>query len=73
MLSLAQELRGSGVTANLILVRNIDVDHKRQSSPSPENQSWTSPEEISATLLHLCSQEAGMINGARIPLFGEPF
>lgn len=72
-ISLAQELRGSGVTANLVLVRTIDVKHERQINPSEENKSWTSPEEISATLLHLCSDEAGMINGARIPLFGEPF
>lgn len=73
LLSLAQELRGSGVTANLVLVRTIDVKHERQINPSEENKNWTSPEEISATLLHLCSEEGGVINGARIPLFGEPF
>ncbi len=72
MLSLAQEIKGSGVTANLVLVRTIDVKHERQINPSEENRGWTSPEEISATLLHLCSQAAGTINGARIPLFGEP-
>jgi NAD(P)-dependent dehydrogenase (short-subunit alcohol dehydrogenase family) len=73
MLSLAQEVKGTGVTANLVLVRTIDVGHERQTKPSEKNQSWTSPEEISATLLHLCSEEAGMINGARIPLYGEPY
>jgi len=72
MLSLAQELKGTRVTANLLLVKMIDVAHERQITPSEENRSWTSPEEISATLLHLCSDEAGMINGARIPLYGEP-
>lgn len=73
MLSLAQEVKGSGVTANLLLVRMIDVAHERQINPSDKNRNWTSPEEISATLLHLCSEQAGMINGARIPLFGEPY
>lgn len=73
MLSLARELRGTGVTSNLLMVRMIDVAHERQINPSEKNQSWTTPEEISATLLHLCSQEAGMINGARIPLYGEPY
>ena len=73
ILSLAQEVKDSGVTANLVLVRTIDVAHKRQISPSDENKSWTSPEEISATLLFLCSEDGAMINGARIPLFGEPF
>lgn len=73
ILSLAQEMKGSGVTANLILVKAIDVKHVRELKPSKENASWTSPEEISATLLHLCSQEAALINGARIPLYGEPY
>jgi NAD(P)-dependent dehydrogenase (short-subunit alcohol dehydrogenase family) len=72
MLSMAQELKGSGVTANLVLVRVIDVKHEREIKPSEENKGWTSPEEISATLLHLCSEEAGVINGARLALFGEP-
>lgn len=73
MLSLAQEVRGSGVTANLLLVHTIDTKHERQINPSEKNRRWASPEEISATLLHLCSEEAGMINGARIPLYGEPY
>ena len=72
MLSLAQELKGTRVTANLLLVKMIDVAHERQITPNEENRSWTSPEEIYATLLQLCSDEAGMINGARIPLYGEP-
>jgi hypothetical protein len=73
MLSLAQEVKGSGVTANLILVKTIDVKHEREINPSKENAGWTSPEEISATLLHLCNEEAGVINGARIPLYHEPY
>jgi 3-oxoacyl-[acyl-carrier protein] reductase len=72
MLSLANEVKGSGVTANLVLVNTIDTKHERDNNPSEKNAEWTTPEEISATLLHLCSQEAGTINGARIPLFGSP-
>lgn len=72
MLSLAREIKGSGVTANMLLVNTIDVKHERENDPSPKNRNWTTPEEISATLLHLCSEEAGTINGARIPLYGSP-
>lgn len=72
ILSLAQEIKGTGVTANLVLVKTIDVAHQRQINPSQENKGWTTPEEISATLLYLCAEGAGVINGARIPLFGEP-
>ncbi len=69
-LSLAQELKGTGVTANVILVRSIDVEHRRYREPTPENASWTTPEEIAAAIMYLCSDEARMVNGARIPLHG---
>ncbi len=72
MHSLAEELKGSGVTANVVQVNTIDVKHERINNPSRKNRFWTTPEEISATLLHLSSDEAGMINGARIPLYGSP-
>ncbi len=70
MLTLAEELKHTGVTANVLRVRSIDVEHKREREPSPKNASWTTPEEIAAALLYLCSDEANRVNGARIPLYG---
>lgn len=72
MLTLAEELKNSGVTANVLRVRSIDVEHKREREPSAKNASWTTPEEIVAALLYLCSDEANRVNGARIPLYGAP-
>lgn len=72
MLTLAEELKGTGVTANVLRVRTIDVKHERDNQPSPKTASWTIPEEIAAAILYLCSDEAGMVNGARIPLYGSP-
>jgi len=72
LLTLAKEIKGSGVTANMLLVNTIDTKHEREKNPSKKNMNWSTPEEISANLLHLCSEEAGMINGARIPLYGSP-
>jgi NAD(P)-dependent dehydrogenase (short-subunit alcohol dehydrogenase family) len=69
--SLAREVAGSGVTVNVLLVRQIDVDHERDADPSPKNAAWTTPEEISAAIRHLLSDEASAINGAKIPLFGN--
>ena len=72
MLTLAEELKHTGVTANVLRVRSIDVEHKREREPSAKNASWTTPEEIVAALLYLCSDEANRVNGARIPLYGAP-
>ena len=68
---LAKEVAASGVTVNLVAIRQIDEDHARERDPNPKNAAWTTPEEIVATFLHLCSDEAAAINGARIPLDGR--
>jgi 3-oxoacyl-[acyl-carrier protein] reductase len=72
ILTLANELPGSGVTANIIRVRKIDVAHERDQDRTSRTISWTTPEEITSAIFYLCSDEAGMINGARIPLYGNP-
>ncbi|HEY5489189.1 MAG TPA: SDR family oxidoreductase [Candidatus Limnocylindrales bacterium] len=55
--SLAREVAGTGVTANLVLARTIGPEH-------------TSAEELAETLAFLASPAAAAINGARIPLDG---
>lgn len=69
--TLAQELKGTGVTANILQVQTIDEKHERDTAPSSKNANWTTPEEIVAAMLYLCSDDAHVINGARIPLFGS--
>jgi NAD(P)-dependent dehydrogenase (short-subunit alcohol dehydrogenase family) len=69
--TLAREVAGSGVTANLVIVRMIDAKHERQTDPSTKNAAWTTPEEIADTFAFLCSPAAAAINGARIPLDGR--
>jgi NAD(P)-dependent dehydrogenase (short-subunit alcohol dehydrogenase family) len=70
LLTLAREVAGTGVTVNLLQVRKIDTEHARESDPSPSHASWTAPEEIVAAIRYLCTDEAGIVSGARIPLHG---
>ncbi len=72
LLSLAEELKGTGVTSNILLVRTIDTKHERVNAPAAGNANWTLPEELAAQMVSLCREEAGVINGARIPMFGSP-
>ena len=60
ILNLAAELKESNVTANIIQVKSIDVKGDGK---------CTTPDEIVASMIYLCSDEASQINGARIPLF----
>ncbi len=69
--TLARDVAGSGVTANMLLVREIHARHERASAPYPRQASWSTPEEIAEAMLMLMSDAASTINGARIPLHGR--
>ena len=74
--ALADEVKGSGTTANLIEVDSIDAPEARGSEArGPDAKKaygkTTPAEEIAAAMLYLCSDEAATINGARLPLTGR--
>lgn len=60
VLTLAAELKESGVTANIIQVKAIDVKNEGKG---------TTPDEIVAAMMYLFSEEANKISGARIPIY----
>ena len=70
VLTVAKEVARTGVTANVLQVRSIDAERERDREPTPKNASWTTPEEITSAILYLCSDDAQVVNGARIPLHG---
>jgi 3-oxoacyl-[acyl-carrier protein] reductase len=69
--TLARELAGSGVTANLIAVKAIDAEGVRDREPSPKTAAWSTPAEIVEAMRWLCSDEAATVNGQRLALDGR--
>lgn len=67
MLTLAQELKGSGVTANCIQIKSVETKPPDPAKP----RTGSTPTEIAAALMWLCSDESAATNGARIPVFGR--
>lgn len=67
---IAAEVKGTGVTANVILPSVIDTPANRASMPKADPSKWVPPERIAATMQFLCSDAAASINGARIPIYG---
>ena len=51
--------------------QDIDLKHEKITAPSTRNSSWTTPEELIFSILYLISEEARMVNGAKIPLYGS--
>lgn len=60
LFTLANQFKDTNVTANVIQVSYIDVEDEGKG---------TTPKEIIAAMFYLCSEEAGKINGTRLPLF----
>jgi NAD(P)-dependent dehydrogenase (short-subunit alcohol dehydrogenase family) len=69
--SLARETANTGVTANLVVVRTIDMRHERKTEPTPKNASWTTPEEIADAFVYLASPAAAAVTGTRLALDGR--
>src|SRR3954451_4385203 len=71
MESLAAEVKGSGVRVNSILPSIIDTEANRKAMPDANFANWPKPEEIARVILFLCSDEAQVIHGAEIPVYGN--
>jgi NAD(P)-dependent dehydrogenase (short-subunit alcohol dehydrogenase family) len=68
--SLAADLRGTGVRVNTVLPSIIDTEANRHAMPGADFAKWPKPEEIAAVILFLASDEARLIHGAAVPVYG---
>jgi len=69
--SLAADLRGTGVRVNSVLPSIIDTDANRRAMPNSDFTQWPKPEDIARVILFLCSDDAKLINGAAVPVYGN--
>ena len=69
--SLAADLKGTGVRANTILPSIIDTEANRRAMPKADFGKWPKPRDIARVILFLCSDEARVIHGAAIPVYGD--
>ena len=69
--SLAADLRGTGVRVNSILPSIIDTERNRRAMPNADFSTWPKPDDIARVILFLCSDDAKVIHGAAIPVYGD--
>jgi NAD(P)-dependent dehydrogenase (short-subunit alcohol dehydrogenase family) len=69
--SLSADLKGTGVRANSVLPSIIDTEPNRRAMPKADFAKWPKPEDIARVILFLCSEDAKLIQGAAIPVYGE--
>ena len=69
--SLAADLKGTGVRVNSILPSIIDTEANRKAMPKADYAHWPKPEDIAQVILFLCSDDAKLIHGASVPVYGN--
>ena len=67
----AEELRAAGVTVNVILPSIIDTPANRAAMPDADTSRWPTAEQVARVILFLASDDAGLISGAAIPVYGR--
>lgn len=69
--SLAADVKGTGVRVNSVLPSIIDTATNRRGMPDGDFAAWPKPEEIAQVILFLCSDNAAVIHGAAVPVYGN--
>jgi len=68
--SLAEDLKGTGVRVNSILPSIIDTETNRKAMPDADFATWPKPEDIARVVLFLASDQAKVVHGASVPVYG---
>src|SRR6266536_3038166 len=67
----AAEGREQGVRVNCIMPSIIDTPANRAAMPDARHHRWPKPSQLAAVLAFLVSDEAILISGAAIPVYGR--
>ena len=67
----AEELRDANITVNALLPSIIDTPANRAGMPDSDFSHWPKAEEIARVLLFIASDDARLISGAAIPVYGR--
>ena len=64
----AAEVRGTHVTVNCVVPNIIDTPANRAMLPSADHDAWPKVPDIARTYIYLASPDAGLVNGAAVPV-----
>ena len=69
--SLAEEVKAYNIRVNSVVPSIFETPANRKAMPSADFAKWPKPEEIARVILFLCSEDARVIHGAAIPVYGR--
>ncbi|MBD0336865.1 MAG: SDR family oxidoreductase, partial [Cyanobacteria bacterium Co-bin13] len=69
--AIADEMKGTDITANIVLPSVIDTPTNRQAMGEANASQWVSPASLAGVICFLASAAAKDIRGAAIPVYGN--
>ena len=69
--SLAEEVKPYAINVNSVVPSIFDTPANRRAMPDADPDLWPKPSEIAGVILFLCSEEARIIHGGAIPVYGR--
>ena len=70
-MSVAAELNATNVATTVLVPSVIDTAATRRALPFADYVDWPTPDEIAVVAKFLLSEEAGVMNGALVPVYGK--
>jgi NAD(P)-dependent dehydrogenase (short-subunit alcohol dehydrogenase family) len=67
----AAEGREQGIRVNCVMPSIFDTPANRAAMPNAKHHRWPKPSELAAVLAFLVSDDAALISGAAIPVYGR--
>ena len=69
--SLAAEVMDSGINVNCIMPSIMDTPMNRDAMPEEDHSRWVKTADVAKVICFLTSDDASIINGAAIPVYGR--
>lgn len=69
--SMANELKGTGVTVCAVLPSTMDTPANRASMPNADRTKWVTTEAVAKVMVFLASDAASITTGAVVPVYGD--
>ncbi len=69
--SLAEEVKGYNINVNSVVPSIMDTPANRKAMPKADFSIWPKVEDVARVIVFLCSEDARLIQGAAIPVYGQ--
>jgi NAD(P)-dependent dehydrogenase (short-subunit alcohol dehydrogenase family) len=69
--SLAEEVKPYNINVNSVVPSIMDTPANRREMPKADFNIWPKTDDIAKVIVYLCSDEARVIHGAEVPVYGK--